>query len=100
MADARAAGGKAVVVTFDPHSIRVLRPEKAPRLLTSTAHKLRLIRALGIEHLLIIPFDLAFAATSLSWQTNASTLRRSGIFTQALPSFTRFTRRASALVLA
>ena len=63
MADARAAGGTAVVVTFDPHPIRVLRPEKAPRLLTSTPHKLRLIRALGVEHLLIIPFDLAFAGT-------------------------------------
>ena len=63
IADARAANGTAVVVTFDPHPIRVLRPEKAPRLLTSTAHKLRLIRALGVGHLLIIPFDLAFAAT-------------------------------------
>ena len=63
MGDARAAGGMAVVVTFDPHPIRVLRPEKAPRLLTSTAHKLRLVRALGVEHLLMIPFDLAFAAT-------------------------------------
>lgn len=61
--DARAAGGTAVVVTFDPHPIRVLRPERAPRLLTCTAHKLRLIRELGIRHLLIIPFDQTFAAT-------------------------------------
>ncbi len=57
------ANGTAIVVTFDPHPIRVLRPEKAPRLLTSTAHKVRLIRALGVRHLLVIPFDLAFAAT-------------------------------------
>jgi riboflavin kinase / FMN adenylyltransferase len=63
LADSRGAGGSAVVVTFDPHPIRVLRPEKAPRLLTSTPHKLRLIRALGVPHLLVIPFDLAFAAT-------------------------------------
>lgn len=63
LGDARAAGGSAVVVTFDPHPIRVLRPEHAPHLLTSTPHKTRLIRALGIEHLLFIPFDLAFAAT-------------------------------------
>ena len=39
------------------------RPERAPRLLTSTPHKLRLIRTLGIEHRLVIPFDRAFAAT-------------------------------------
>ena len=63
IADAKAARGTPVVVTFDPHPVRVLRPEKAPRLLTSTPHKLRLIRALGIDHLLIIPFDLAFAGT-------------------------------------
>ena len=61
--DARAAGGTPVVVTFDPHPVRVLRPERAPRLLTSTPHKLRLIRALGMGHLLVIPFDLTFAAT-------------------------------------
>jgi riboflavin kinase/FMN adenylyltransferase len=62
-ADAQQANGTPVVVTFDPHPVRVLRPEKAPRLLTSTPHKLRLIRALGVRHLLIIPFDSAFAAT-------------------------------------
>jgi riboflavin kinase/FMN adenylyltransferase len=33
------------------------------RLLTSTPHKIRLIRALGAERLLVIPFDHAFAAT-------------------------------------
>lgn len=61
--DAWAAGGTAVAVTFDPHPVRVLRPELVPRLLTSTPHKLRLIRALGLEHVLLIPFDLTFAAT-------------------------------------
>src|SRR6187402_1768076 len=60
---ARRDGGTAVVVTFDPHPVRVLRPEQAPRLLTSTAHKLRLIRDLGVTRQLIIPFDRAFAAT-------------------------------------
>jgi riboflavin kinase/FMN adenylyltransferase len=61
--DAQHGDGTAVVVTFDPHPIRVLRPEHAPRLLTSTAHKLRLIRDLGVTHQLIIHFDQAFAAT-------------------------------------
>jgi riboflavin kinase/FMN adenylyltransferase len=61
--DAANAGGTAVAVTFDPHPLRVLRPEKAPRLLTSTPHKIRLIRELGLNHLLVLAFDLAFAAT-------------------------------------
>ena len=64
LADAKKSGGTAVAVTFDPHPIRVLRPEHAPRLLTSTPHKLQLIRALGVAHVLLIPFDHAFAATA------------------------------------
>ncbi|HEY3899559.1 MAG TPA: bifunctional riboflavin kinase/FAD synthetase [Chthoniobacter sp.] len=60
---ARQHGGSAVAVTFDPHPVRVLRPEQAPRLLTSTAHKLRLIRDLGVSYQLVIHFDEAFAAT-------------------------------------
>lgn len=64
LGDAKKVGGTAVVVTFDPHPMRILRPEKAPRLLTSTPHKIRLIRDLGIDHLLIIHFNKDFASTS------------------------------------
>jgi riboflavin kinase/FMN adenylyltransferase len=60
---AQAANGTPVVVTFDPHPEKVLRPEKAPHLLTATGHKIALIRALGVGHLLIITFDKQFAAT-------------------------------------
>ena len=60
---ARTANGTPVVVTFDPHPEKVLRPEAAPHLLTATAHKIALIRELGVAHLLIIKFDKQFAAT-------------------------------------
>jgi riboflavin kinase / FMN adenylyltransferase len=60
---AQAANGTPVVVTFDPHPEKVLRPEAAPHLLTATRHKIALIRDLGVEHLLIITFDKQFAAT-------------------------------------
>ncbi len=60
---AQAANGTPVVVTFDPHPVKVLRPGQAPHLLTATQHKIRLIRDLGVQHLLIIKFDKAFAAT-------------------------------------
>lgn len=62
--DASSFGGTAIAVSFDPHPVRLLRPHEAPRLLTSTAHKVRLIRGLGIEQLLIIPFTESFAATA------------------------------------
>jgi riboflavin kinase/FMN adenylyltransferase len=61
--DAAAAGGTAVVVTFDPHPAKILRPEVSPRLITATQHKIALIRELGVSHLLVLTFDQAFAAT-------------------------------------
>jgi riboflavin kinase/FMN adenylyltransferase len=54
-------GGTAVVMTFDPHPLKVLRPEAAPRLLCSTRHKLRILSDLGITHTLVCPFDEDFA---------------------------------------
>ena len=60
---AREAGGTPVVVTFDPHPAKVLRPGKAPHLITATQHKIALIRDLGVAHLLVVTFDQAFAAT-------------------------------------
>lgn len=60
---AKDAGGTPVVVTFDPHPAKVLRPEKAPHLLTATQHKIALIRDLGVAHLLIVTFDRKFANT-------------------------------------
>ena len=59
---ARAAGGTAVALTFDPHPSKILRPENAARLLTSTRHKLQLIGEFGIPDALVIPFDETFAA--------------------------------------
>src|SRR5213076_2993514 len=61
---ARTANGTPVVVTFDPHPMKVLRPNDAPHLLTATQHKIKLIRNVGVRHLLVIKFDKAFAATA------------------------------------
>ena len=59
---AKAAGGTAVALTFDPHPSKILRPHNSARLLTSTRHKLRLMEELGISVVLVIPFDKEFAA--------------------------------------
>src|SRR3984957_5624815 len=64
LASSRQTGGNAVAVTFDPHPVRVLRPEKAPRLLTSTRHKVRLIDKLGVDAVLLLEFTLEFSKTS------------------------------------
>jgi riboflavin kinase / FMN adenylyltransferase len=63
-AAAETEGGTAVIATFDPHPMKVLRPDTAPRLLTSTLHKSLILAQLGATHLLIIPFDHSLAALS------------------------------------
>ena len=55
-------GGTSVVVTFDPHPLKVLRPGSI-RLISTTEQKLELIEKAGIDILIIIPFDREFAAT-------------------------------------
>src|SRR5207245_2150930 len=61
---AHSADGTPVVLTFDPHPAKILRPNDAPHLLTATQHKIALIRNLGVGHLLLIKFDKNFAATT------------------------------------
>ena len=56
------SGGHCGVVTFDPHPIRVLAPERAPRqLLASLDHKARLLEKIDVDFLLALPFTQAFA---------------------------------------
>ncbi len=56
-------GGTSVAVTFDPHPLKVLRPDGI-RLISTTEQKINLIRMAGIDHLVIIPFTRELAATT------------------------------------
>jgi riboflavin kinase/FMN adenylyltransferase len=59
---AKADGGRAFVVTFSPHPIRVIAPEKAPSSLLATLdEKAEVVKSLGVEGLLVIHFDVGFA---------------------------------------
>lgn len=55
-------GGADTVVTFDPHPQSVVAPGSQPKLLTTLERKAELIASLGIDELVVIPFDGAFAA--------------------------------------
>src|ERR1700760_2022152 len=50
------------VLTFEPHPRTVVAPAAAPKLLTTLEQKADLIAALGVDELLVIPFDGSFAA--------------------------------------
>jgi riboflavin kinase/FMN adenylyltransferase len=64
VARARASGGTAIVYTFNPHPIRILRPDQSPRLLTTHEQKVELLEQAGIDVLIVEDFDAKFAATT------------------------------------
>src|ERR1035437_3839264 len=53
---ARALGGAAWALTFDPHPLKVLVPAAAPPLLTGSAHKLILLARRGMDGAIVLPF--------------------------------------------
>jgi riboflavin kinase/FMN adenylyltransferase len=59
---ARAAGLRSVVVTFDPHPSEVLRPDRAPPLLTPGDERLEALADLGLDYCAVIPFTPELAA--------------------------------------
>jgi riboflavin kinase/FMN adenylyltransferase len=56
--------GSDTVLTFEPHPRTVVAPDSAPKLLMSLETKADLIAALGVQELVVIPFDGSFAAQS------------------------------------
>jgi riboflavin kinase / FMN adenylyltransferase len=58
---ARAEGARAVAVTFDPHPVAVLHPERAPQIITSPEQRLDLLASTGLDAVLVMEFtrDLA-----------------------------------------
>ncbi|MFO7785804.1 MAG: bifunctional riboflavin kinase/FAD synthetase [Thermodesulfobacteriota bacterium] len=61
---ARELEGQSVVMTFDPHPIRVMKPGNGPPLITPIGQKLELIGMTGIDVTLCLPFTREFAAVS------------------------------------
>ncbi|MFI7587664.1 bifunctional riboflavin kinase/FAD synthetase [Spongisporangium articulatum] len=53
-----------VAITFEPHPVAVLYPERAPEPLTSTGHKLELLGGAGLEAVLVMEFTHALALWS------------------------------------
>jgi riboflavin kinase / FMN adenylyltransferase len=56
--------GADTVLTFEPHPRTVVAPDKAPKLITPLETKVDLIAGLGVDELVVIPFDGAFASQS------------------------------------
>ena len=60
--EARALGVRSVAVTFHPHPEQVLRPERAPKLLTPLVEeRIRLLSCTGVNAILLLPFNETLA---------------------------------------
>lgn len=57
-------GSSDTVLTFEPHPLSVIHPEAAPRLITPFAIKRDVIEGLGVQELVVIPFDREFASVT------------------------------------
>jgi len=61
---AQPRGLRVVALTFDPHPLRLLAPERAPASLTSMTRRVKLLREAGCDDVHVARFDAAFAAQS------------------------------------
>jgi FAD synthase len=57
----RVLGAPAIAVTFDPHPLALLRPERAPKLITPIPERLRLLEQTGMDATLVLPFTREFS---------------------------------------
>jgi riboflavin kinase / FMN adenylyltransferase len=61
---AGATSRHSLVVTFDPHPFRVLRPDRAPQLIQTLAQRLAGCEQLGLDAALVLRFDRALSVVS------------------------------------
>jgi riboflavin kinase / FMN adenylyltransferase len=59
---AGALGARAVALTFDPHPATLLRPDQVPLALQSVEERVAMLRAHGLDEVVVLPFDAELAA--------------------------------------
>jgi riboflavin kinase/FMN adenylyltransferase len=90
----RVIDGSETVLTFDPHPVAVVAPQAAPKLLTTLDRKAELLEAEGVEELVVIPFDKAFAGRSAQHFIDEVLVERLGAERVAVGENFRFGHRA------
>lgn len=59
--DARQLALPTVVLTFEPHPVKVLAPDRAPRMILAHKDKMQLLQSLNVDVVVVQHFDLSFA---------------------------------------
>jgi riboflavin kinase/FMN adenylyltransferase len=76
---AKAIDGQSVVMTFEPHPLKIMKPANGPQLITHTGQKLELIEKAGIDVIVCVSFDQEFAAIPARDFVNNILVKRIGI---------------------
>ncbi|HEX2412597.1 MAG TPA: bifunctional riboflavin kinase/FAD synthetase [Solirubrobacteraceae bacterium] len=86
--------GADTVLTFEPHPRTVVAPDSAPKLLMSLETKAELIAGVGVQELVVIPFDGSFAAQSAQEFIDRELVERLGAERVSVGENFRFGHRA------
>jgi len=62
VAEAKQWRTKSVVFTFEPHPLKLLAPERAPRMIVNHQDKIDMLQALGVDAVIVQSFDHRFAS--------------------------------------
>ena len=86
--------GADTVLTFEPHPLAVIHPEATPRLISTFDVKRDLIAGLGIDELVVIPFDKGFSSQTAEEFVNEVLIERLGAEQVSVGENFRFGRGA------
>lgn len=87
-------GDADTVLTFDPHPLEILAPDRAPGLLTATERKAELVAGLGVQEMVVIPFDRSFSAQTGQEFIDAVLIERLGATEVRVGENFRFGKKA------
>ena len=82
--------GADTVLTFDPHPLAVIHPEATPKLISTFPVKRDLIAGLGVEELVVIPFDRGFSEQSAEDFVREVLIERLGVSSVSVGENFRF----------
>jgi riboflavin kinase/FMN adenylyltransferase len=64
LARANTIGGSSLMITFDPHPLSILAPDRAPEMIATARQKQALLEEAGLQFVLILPFTMELAEVS------------------------------------
>jgi riboflavin kinase/FMN adenylyltransferase len=86
--------GEESVVTFEPHPASVVKPGHTPKLLTDFEVKADLIASLGVEELIVVPFDGVLAQLAAEEFVDRVLVEQLGVVEVSVGENFRFGHRA------